>query len=380
MRLALVLGLLGCRAADAPGVDLSENAAASFDLCDAGEIAALAGRQQLRLAFAACGKNDLLGGSWSPDGQLLVFLLADGAYVLDGVNKAIVRVPGDVPSALPAWTGPSRLVYPLPPLAGATGARLATADLRADTLDVVAISLYEPRDLVAWEDGRVLLTAVGPDGVRSPYLVGPGGAADRALPWLAGTAEGLSLGGGLVAWSDEGGVNVALAATGERVASFSGALRGVPHPGGGYVVIERPGAPISAFDQQPWGEPANETSAAEAARRERFLQRLPQHVARTVTPPEVDLLDLRCGSAWHVRAWYGAGLSWYPANPDYLSMMLWGVEGRQENRNAALGELLGRLRAVEAGGRDPGLERLSEGWWMGEARPQPSGGVSGSGR
>lgn len=378
MFLALVLGLVGCRAADAPGVDLSENAAASFDLCDAGEIEALARRQQLRLAFSACGKNQFLSGQWSPDGQLLVFLLSDGAYVLDGVNKAIVRVPGDPPSALPAWTGPSRLVFPLPPLADATGARLAAADLRADTLDVVAIPLYEPRDLVAWEDGGVLLTAVGPDGVRSPYVVTRGGAVERALPWLAGAVDALSVGGGLVAWTDDGGVNVALAATGERVASVSGALRGLPHPGGGYVAVERPGAPISAFDQQPWGEPVDATSAAEAARRERFLQRLPEHVDRTVTPPEVVLLDLRAGSAWRVRAWSGAGLSWYPANPDYLSLMLWGVEGRQENRNAALGELLGRLRAVEAGEPDPGLEILSEGWWMGA--PQASGGVSGSGR
>lgn len=359
MRALWLLGLLGCRGPDAPGAALVENASNAFAACDPDEIGQLARRQRVQLAFAACGSNRFLGASWSPDGRLLAFRLPGGAYVLDGVRKEIVSVPGEAPTAQPAWLSESRLALPLPPLEGAAGSRIATVDLRANTLDVVELALAEPRDLQAL-GGRLLLTGIGADGARRPWLVGPGGALERALPWLEAPVERLAVGGALVGWTDGEGATVARLESGERLARLEGVRRAVPHPEGRYVALELDGAPISPFDQRPWGDPLEPEAEARAAeRQQRWLERLPPQVPRTVTPPELQLLDLQSGARLRLRAFAGEGFTWYPANPDHGSFLLWGVEGKELNANVALAGLLDRVRAREAGLEDPGLEAVA---------------------
>ncbi len=360
---ALLLALLGCDAGEAPRGELSENAQAAFAACEADPIRALALRQRVQLAFAPCGANRVLSGAWSPDGLLLAFRLADGVYVLDGVNHQIVSVPGEAPTAQPAWLGPSLLALPLAPQAGQQGARVAFADLRASTYDVVAVALRELEDLQPSGD-RLLLTAVDETGARHPRLISRAGGDERALPWLEREPARLRVGGDLACWVEEGGVVIADALSGERLARVEGATLGVPHPSGRYVALELPGDPVSLFDQRPWGEfggsEAGGEGRARAEEREaRWAERLPPGVPREARPPEVQILDLESGARWRVRAWSGEGLSWYAANPDHLSLMLWGMEGVQVQRNVALAPVLDRIRAAEVGIQDPGLERVS---------------------
>lgn len=354
-----LLALLGCRGTEEPSAALAENAAAVFAACDADQIKRLSDRQRVRLAFSPCGSNRFLGATWSPDGRLLVFRLEDGIWVLDGVQKQLVRVPGDRPAALPAWLGDSLLAIPLDPLEGASGSRLAFADLRASTYDVVEVGLSGLRELQP--DGEQLL-AVGLDasGRKRAWRISRDGSFTDAFPWMAGAPSSLSVSAGLVGWADAEGAHVSEAASGALLVTVPGATRAAPHPGGRYVALALDGAPISAFDQQPWGEDIGPAQRARDAEREaRWLERLPPSVERTVTPPEVQILDLERGQRWRVRAWAGAEPSWYPGNPEHLSFLLWGIEGMQVQRNVALAPVLDRVRAVDAGLADPGLERVS---------------------
>lgn len=361
VRLAAALGALAglsCRGPEAPGVDLVEDAAGAFTPCAPDEIRALALRQSLQLAFEPCGSNRFLGASWSPDGRLLAFLLPGGAYVLDGVAKEVVSVPGEVPTGPPAWLRQDLLAQALPPVEGEGGARIALVELRASTLDVLSLDLREPRDLQALNgQGELLFTALG-DGQRWPYVLDATRQPRRAFAWLQAPVDRLDLGGGLVGFTDSGGATVAEAATGEVLARLPGVARAIPHPDGRYVALEVPGRPVSAFDQRPWGDGTSEAAAREAERQARWLERLPDHVPRTVVPPEIHVLDLDTGARWRLTAYQGDRLSWYPPRPDHASFLLWGVEGKQVNRNVALSDLLGRIRLVEAGMADPGVERV----------------------
>lgn len=356
--LALAL-VLGC-SRGAPQPDLAERAAAAFADCDPELISTLAQRQGVQLALKPCGANQGVAGQWSPDGRQLVFWLPGGAAVLDGVAHTLAAVPGETPLGAPTWLGPGVLAMALPPTPGASGSRLARVDLTQGTLDALAIPETDPRDLGPGPEGALVLTAVGADGQRRALRLEAGAnALTPALPWLTEPVERVDLAGDLVGWVDGAGAHVAVASTGVRLADLPGFTRALPHPDGRYVALEGPGAPISTFDQAPWGETTAEERARQAERTQAWMARLPEHVPQTVTPPEIQILDLQGGARWRVRAFHGDHVQWYTGRTDWLSFSLWAVEAKQLNTNVALSDVLQRLRLAEAGAADAGLERAA---------------------
>ena len=363
MRSALLLLTLACAGAcagDAPEVDLAQRASAAFADCDPERIALLAQRQGLQLALKPCGANQGVAGQWSADGRLLVFWLPGGATVLDGLAKTLTPIAGEAPLVEPAWLEPGVVALALAPAAGSSGFRLARMDLRQSTMEVVALPQTAPRDLSPGPGGALLLTAEGADGLRRAFSMTWGGSAPKpAYPWLTGPVEQLSAQGDWVGWADAKGAHVAVAATGEPVVDLPGFTAALPHREGRFVALGAPGAPISTFDQQPWGDTTPAERARQAERTAAWLERLPEHVPATVSPPEIQLLDLETDSRWRIRGFYGDHLQWYPARSEWLSLSLWGVEGKQLNANVALADVLTRVRLAEAGAADAGLERVS---------------------
>ena len=358
-RALLVALALGCSGGGSE-LDLAERASAAFSDCDPVSIQRLAERQSLQLALKPCGANQGVAGQWSDDGRELAFWLPGGATVLDGVAKTLQPIPGEAPLIAPAWLEPGVVALALEPAPGGSGCRLARLDLRQSTMEVVAVPETAPRDLAALAGGALLLTAVGADGARRPAALTWGSAAlAPALPWLTAPVEQLSLAGDLVGWADASGAHVARASTGEVLEDLPGFTAALPHRDGRYVALSGPGAPISTFDQRPWGDTTPTERARQAERTQAWLERLPPDVPTTVRPPEIQILDLETGARWRFLAYYGDHLQWYPGRSGWLSLSLWGIEGKQVNANVALADVLTRVRLAEAGAADAGVQRVS---------------------
>ena len=163
-----------------------------------------------------------------------------------------------------------------------------------------------------------------------------------------------------MAWTTDAGAQVTTV-DGRPLATLSGVRRAVPHPGGRWVALELDGAPISLYDQRTWDEVSPEARQRELARQDAWVADLPEHLPRTTVPPELQLLDLETRRRWRITAWYGDDAQWYPGQDRWLSFGLWGVEGKQLNRNAALGEALTRAELALAGHPPRGLLEVTDG-------------------
>ena len=364
----LLLGLLlsGCQADPADGAAaLTQSAASVFAECDAAEIRFLTGKHGIQTAFESCGHNAITSMRWSPGGRWLYFQLAHGGMVLDGEGKTLAALPTESPAAGAAWLREDLLAIPLAPLPEApAGARIVLYNRAANTLDEVALPLAAPRDLQPGADPAwLLLTGLDGAGQRQVVSIDTAtGAATPAFPWLTAVdAEtgrvDFSPAAGLVG---VGGADAAALyrADGTVVARLPGARRVVPHPGGRYVALEVDGAPVSPFDMRAWDELPEAERQRELARREEWLAGQPDWVPREIVPPELQILDLKLGVRYRVTAFWGEAFQWYEARDTYASFLLFGVEGKQLNRNVALVDLRERLQLLEAGGEAPGFERL----------------------
>ena len=97
----LLIGLLtlGCDRAslyeEDPG--LYENVKNTFDDCSEQDIAFLARKFNIQLAFTNCGTNNFSHFSWSPAGDLLYFQLLGGAFILNPESTGVDSLPSSVP-------------------------------------------------------------------------------------------------------------------------------------------------------------------------------------------------------------------------------------------------------------------------------------------
>ena len=146
---------------------------------------------------------------------------------------------------------------------------------------------------------------------------------------------------------------------GSSIGVFPEVMRAIPHPDGRYVALETLGEAISPFDQRSWNELSPEARERELARRDEWLQRLPDWAPREMKPPEIQILDLETQQRLRITAFNGEHFEWYRPRPYYCSFILWGIESKQLHRNVGLVDIAERLRMVGKGEVPMGVELLS---------------------
>jgi hypothetical protein len=368
---ALLIGIsvVGCETP--PPASPSPRAEGARERCEAGEAEALAQRHNLQLVFESCGANEFLDLAWSPDGLDLYFLLPGGAHVLRAAERRIELEPLNVPAPGGAWQRGGRLILPLRTGSdtlgpsepeGAPRGRLALHDRGGGALHVLPLTHGEPTDLqLGLTDQDLLFTALDAEGLRRPYQLNlDTGTEAPALPWRQSPVGRMSVvaSAGLVALSDEGGVELFDLSTGQSRLRLPGADRAVLHPGGRYVAVELEGPARSVFDEAAWrGLPPAEREA-ERARAEAWLQGLRAGEAPQHRDPELQLIDLERGARYRLTAFTGDLFTWYPAAGLFCSFRLWGIEGRSLHPNVALVDLAERLTRAAAGERVAGVEPM----------------------
>jgi hypothetical protein len=417
--LLMAAAVVGCDRSDLYGGNtFTENVQAAYAECSEAEIRFLASKNGIQTAFENCGSNRFSMFSWSPDGRFLYFELTTGGYVLDGQDKTITSLPTPPPASNAVWVRSDLLVIPLGPKdpgedvrapeapatpdaapslpadAARPGApatpenkvlrlnsdvtgptRLVSWDRAQGAVAVVAVDLHEPRDLQRWtDDTHVLLSAVGSDGLRLAYTVDlTTGAASRAFPYVKEPLANFSYNptSALLGWSD--GTDTVLYATSTEtmIADLPGVTRAVPHPGGRYVGLETTGQAVSPFDQRSWDELSPDARERELKRQGEWLKNQPDWVPRELNPPEVQVLDLLANKRYRVTYLQGDHFEWYPARDYYYSVVMWGIEGKQVNRNVVLADLRERLRMADQGDLALGLAA----WNPSGASPSPQVGA-----
>src|SRR5690606_31583290 len=106
-----------------------------------------------------------------------------------------------------------------------------------------------------------------------------------------------------------------------------------------------------------WDELSERARAREIARAKEFESRLPSWYPREVNPPTITLVDRLNGERWMFTGFSGSHFAWYEARDYYASMVLWGFEGKEMNRNVLLGNLADRMKAMEKGEEMLGVQR-----------------------
>ena len=343
----------------------TDNVEAAYADCDANEISFLASKHGIQTAFENCGSNKFSSFAWSPDGQLLYFELTHGGYVMDGDSKQLTTVPVETPIGAAGWLRRDVLAVPIGPSAEKADGpqRIAIFNRAASTLELFEIPVRDPQDLQSFGLGdQVLFTAVGEEGQRAPYVLDPPTReVKRVMPWLDHEVRSLSYSptAGLVGWSDGYSGELVRVDDGSSVEIYPGVLRVIPHSEGRYVALETEGAAISPFDQRSWNELSAEARERELARRDGWMQRLPEWAPREEEPPEIQVVDLETHARVRFTSFYGFRFQWYEAQPYYCSFILWGIEGKQLHRNIALVDLAERLRMVAKGETPLGVERVA---------------------
>ena len=346
----------------------TDNVAEAFADCNPSEIRFLAGKHAIQTAFRNCGSNTFGDVSWSPDGVRLHFRVVNGSYLLNAEDKTITTVPTEVPTADSAWLHKELIAMPLQPAEGETFPRLVQYNLSANTIDISPLPVHNPQDLQTWGDGEhLLMLATGEDGIQRPYKFNPADdSISRGFDFIDVAVERISYApdAGLLAWSTTESTEL-MRDDGTSLKVFSKVNRAIPHPEGRYVALEVTGEGISPFDQRAWGELSPEARKRELARQEEFVARLPEWAPREYNPPEIQIYDIEKDLLYRITAFYGDHFEWYqtpnPLSRYYGSFILWGIEGKQLNRNVGLTDLSEKLRMLDKGDIPLGIEAVSDG-------------------
>lgn len=360
-----VLAVLGCNREDLYSrPSFTENVSEAYADCNESEIRFLTGKHNIQTAFRNCGSNNFIDVSWSPDGARLHFRVTNGSYILNAEDKTIAPVPTEVSTADSTWLHQDLLVMPLIPEEGESTLRMAMYNLSAGTLNVVALPATQVRDLQPWGDEQtvLLLATTEQDTEFRPYRFDPSTSElTRAFEFLTAPVERISYAPevNLLAWSHEQTTEL-MRDDGTSLRILEDVVRAVPHHEGRYVMLEVIGQPISLFDQRAWNELSPEARERELARQEKFVESLPDWAPREYTPPELHILDTQKDERYRITAFYGDHFAWYrSSNPMaryFTSFMLWGIEGKQLNRNVGLSDMAERLRMIDNGDVPIGFE------------------------
>lgn len=365
-RLFLVLGcaLSACQP-NPDSTTLFQDIGMSFEPCNQAEIKFQNQKHGMMPALAVCGSNHVSHFGWNPDGTHLYFDLTLTGNLLDASqkHKPLATLPLDQPSGNPAWINAQRFAVPLPPDAKVEGAppRIALYDYQQLLLEIKLVpGLEDLADLHRGPDpGTVYFTAVDAAGVRDVYAIDLNtGVVSDPFAWLVGPVTSFTYTWQVerVVVGREGTVRLYDAA-GADLGSFPG-FRGVVHPKGQWIAIERDGEEVSVFYQRSW-ENMNERERAIAEKKAaEVAKKFPEWYPRTVKLPTLEMVHLATGKRGEMRGFYGTNFQWYQAKDFWGSFVLWGYEGRQLNRNVMLGDLTLRLGGILAEKDVPDIRRL----------------------
>lgn len=345
---------------------LNSNLGETFAQCNPQEIRFLSGKHNFQLAFGACGKNAFDSFAWSPDGIHLYFQLTMTPYVMNGdrEDKAVITVPTAQPVGGATWLTPSRLAVPVVAAEKNGPLRMAVFGLPPEAVEgeptpsgyLQHYPLEGYTDISTLEPGPahtdVLFLATGPEERRTIYRLDTNdGTVHLAYPWLEGAVERFSTTPeqDVIVLGNEGTVELRTASTGEVLGSWSPALGGSLHKEGRWLMLEHEGAEVSPFYQRTWNELSEPARRREQARAKRFESSLPDSYVKVMRPPTLSVVDRETNTRWEFTSFLGHQFEWYEAYDLYGSFMLWGFEGKQLQRNVALGNLRDRLDAISEG-------------------------------
>lgn len=361
-----ILALLTLTACDRDALytqsTFSENVYNAYEECSASEIRFLASKHNIQTAFEPCGSNNFVSYSWAPDGVQLYFQLPMSAHVMNGNDKTIGTMPTALPISDIAWLSREFMVLPIQGEGEATPSLLLFDRVQA-TMQSITLDVTEPRDLMPTgaTDG-VLFTALD-DGVRRIYSADfTTGEVRPEFTFVNGEIDTFTYEPAVNQLAvGQGDIVQTFGADGTALETFTGAHRGSIHAEGRYVALETKGQPISPFDQRTWNELSESARERELRRMEEWLSTQPEWVTKEVHPPVIDVFDRSSESRYRFTAFYGDRFQWYPNNPQllYASFVMWGLEGKEMNRNVALTQLFERLRMAGKGEIPMGMELVS---------------------
>ena len=147
-------------------------------------------------------------------------------------------------------------------------------------------------------------------------------------------------------------------ADGSVLNQWSPATRGVLHHDGRWLALEHEGEAVSIFYQRSWDELPPQARERELRRARAWEDRLPDWYPREVHPPTITVVDTTTNARWMFTGFHGHQFSWYEPADFYVSIVLWGFEGKELNRNVLLGNLGDRLRSIEKGEEMFGVTRF----------------------
>jgi hypothetical protein len=347
----------------------SQNVYDAYEECSDSEVKFVTEKHGLQMAFEPCGSNNFTQFAWSPDGLFLYFALPMSAHIMNGEDKTITALPTEVPISDVAWLSNELLVLPLGASAGSEAQRLILFDRVQASLHTLELRVTDPRDLQSLGARDQVYFTAESGGVRSVYLADfTTGEVSKAFEWMTGSVESFTFEPeqGVVV-TGAGGTVVVTQVDGTELHRFDNAARGVMHPDGRYIALEAFAERISPFDQRRWDELTPEQREREERRMEEWLTKQPEWVPKDVHPPVLDFYDSQTQERYRLGYMYGDRFQWYPAKY-YGSFVLWGMEGKELNRNVVLGQLAERLRMASIGEYALGVEIVGA-----EVEPAPEG-------
>ncbi len=366
--LSCPLLLAGCDRDDwVPESSFSESVKEAYSECSEAEIRFLAAKHGIQTAFENCGSNNFVHFSWSPDGLRLYFQLPLAGHVMNAEDKTIGSLPTEQPVSNAVWLASDLLVLPLGPASDGGSARAVLYNLYQASTETLDLGLQRPAMLQAvGKRDQVLLAALADDGSATFHRVDfTTRQVQPTFTWWSGRVDSFTYtpehDAVLIGQDDT--VTWYKGETGEVVRTLDNATRASLHPDGRYLALETLGEPISPFDQRAWGELSPEARERELRRQQEWLERQPDWVPKEVEPPEIHVVDLSGDQRFRFTGFYGDRFQWYTASPDpmrHASFVMWGIEGKELNKNVALTDLSERLRYAAAGNLPLGLERYGD--------------------
>ena len=350
-----------------PESSFSETVRQAYAECSAAEVRFLASKHGIQTAFENCGSNHFVHFAWSPDGVNLYFQLPLAGHVMNAEDKTIGALPTEQPVTNAVWLGSDLLVLALGPAEGETSHRLVLYNLSQGSLETVSASVGRPRLLQAnGTRDQVLVLASTEDGADTFHRVDfTNRSVTPDLAWWSGAVDSFTTTPeqGAVLIGSGGKVTAYALGTGEVLDAWEDAARGSMHPDGRFVALETTGDPISPFDQRTWNELTPEARERELRRQQEWLARQPDWVPKEILPPAIDVGFGEVSQRFRFDAFYGDRFQWYSGAPDptrYASFVLWGIEGKELNKNVALTDLSERLRFAASGTLPMGVSRYGE--------------------